>query len=313
MFYVAPLFLIALLLWVQLGAPRPRPVAAASVAVGAALLVATLPFARLHRREVDVRHARAPALVEAAGARAQRCTRCGSSRRSSRSAPRRSSSFVPQRWALVLPLLVLAYFAVVQQPVAERRAELASRNARAARAFARSAATGSTGAVRRRRRRRRRSGRASTDAHVVWENEFFNRSVGPVYDVAQPIPGQPRRRRPVRVGPTASLRGRALRSDLRAQRRHARPARRAARVRRRKRRQALGVVAPPFARVTQVTGLYPNGNWSGPVGRLSPQPSARAAAVRVDAARRPEPLPRPQTVRANGVTYDRPPGRPDRR
>src|SRR5205085_5001194 len=50
-FYVAPLFLFALLLWVLLGAPRPRLVAVGS-AVAAALLVARLPFPRLIRPEI---------------------------------------------------------------------------------------------------------------------------------------------------------------------------------------------------------------------------------------------------------------------
>ena len=68
-----------------------------------------------------------------------------------------------------------------------------------------------------------------TDAHVIWENEFFNRSVGPIYDVgAAPIPGGLHstavtvgaRRLPARSG------GRRLRAPLRARRRLARPERR---------------------------------------------------------------------------------------
>ena len=66
MFYVAPLFLIAFLLWVQRGAPRPRVVAPV-VAVGAALLVARAAVRALHRRRGDGRHAR-------------RCSRGGTSR-----------------------------------------------------------------------------------------------------------------------------------------------------------------------------------------------------------------------------------------
>ena len=92
---------------------------------------------------------------------------------------------VPQRWALALPLLVLAYFSLVQQPV-QARAELASHNARAAgiggrldwidRAVRGDDVVGVLWAGR-------------TDPHVVWENEFFNRSVGAVYDVGRPMPG----------------------------------------------------------------------------------------------------------------------------
>src|SRR5262249_27347986 len=93
---------------------------------------------------------------------------------------------VPQRWAVTLPLLVLVYFAYVAQPV-QSRTTLASRNARAAgigavpddwldRAVGRHAVIGMLWAGR-------------TDPHVVWENEFFNRSVGPVLYISQPAPG----------------------------------------------------------------------------------------------------------------------------
>src|SRR5439155_16337343 len=97
---------------------------------GAAVLVATLPFPSLIRPEITsdtlalvpwwrlqeqglaLHDVRLVATVCALGAAALFLV-------------------VPQRWAPALPLLVLAYFSVVQQPV-QARAELASRNARAA-------------------------------------------------------------------------------------------------------------------------------------------------------------------------------------
>ena len=126
MFYVAPLFLIAFLLWVQRGAPRPRVVAPV-VAVGAALLVAPLPFARfigvaatadtlsllpwwnLQEHVITLHQV-------SAGRDAVRARR-------RRDLPRR-----PARYALALPLLLLVYFAVEQRPI-EARTTFASRGA----------------------------------------------------------------------------------------------------------------------------------------------------------------------------------------
>src|SRR5262249_31760605 len=113
-FYVAPLFFIALLLWVQRGAPRPR---ATTVAVA---LAAGLPFPRLlgpqttsdtlalvpwwnlqDNQVVGLHHVWVVATLCALGAAAL-------------------FVLVPQRWALTLPLLVLVYFAYVAQPVQSR-------------------------------------------------------------------------------------------------------------------------------------------------------------------------------------------------
>ena len=291
-FYVAPLFLVALLLWVQLGAARPRFVAAGS-AVGAALLVATLPFPSLIRPEITsdtlalvpwwklqeqglaLHDVRLVASVCALGAAVL-------------------FLFVPQRWALSLPLLVVAYFSVVQQPV-QARAELASHNARAAGVggrldwIDRSVPHGVGVAV-------LWAGR--TDPHVVWENEFFNRSVGAVYDVAAPMPGN-LPSTPVRVGAggvlqpqlperlalsdgTLDLRGTRIASDL-------------------ERGVSLWRAAPPVRAVTRVTGLYPNDNWSGRVVVYRRRGCA-GGAVRVAVLGDPSLFRHVQTVRANGAT-----------
>jgi Dolichyl-phosphate-mannose-protein mannosyltransferase len=291
-FYVAPLFVIALLLWVQLGAPRPRLVAAASAA-GAALLVSTLPFPRLIGPEItsdtlalvpwwkaheqglalhDVRLVATVCALAAAGL----------------------FLVVPQRWALALPLLVLAYFSIVQQPV-QARAELASHNARAAGIGGRpdwiddvvrvDDAVGVLWAGR-------------TDPHVVWENEFFNRSVGTVYDVAAPIPGN-LPSTPARIGTagtvepniseplllsdgTLDLRGarRAFDSDT---------------------GMSLWAVARPVRTVTDVTGLYANGDWSGPAVTYR-RSRCVGGSVHVDLLGDPSLFHRPQTVGANGKT-----------
>jgi hypothetical protein len=299
-FYVAPLFLIALLMWVQLGAPRPRLIAAGS-AVGAALLVATLPFPRLIRPEITsdtlafvpwwklqeqglaLHHVRLLATVCALGAAAL-------------------FLLVPQRWTLALPLLVLVYFSVVQQPV-QARAELASRNARAAGIGGRVdwlddtvpgvAVVGVLWAGR-------------TDPHVVWENEFFNRSVGPVYDVAEPIPGN-LPSTPVRVGADGLVEPppaqRLLLSDGTLDLRGTRLARDFSKG------VSLWSIAPPARTVTRVAGLYPNDNWSGRVV-VYRRRGCTGGSVSVSLLGDPSLFHGVQKVRANGATYVVAPGVP---
>jgi Dolichyl-phosphate-mannose-protein mannosyltransferase len=291
-FYVAPLFLIALLLWVQLGAPRPRSVAAAS-AVGAALLVATLPFPRLIRPEITsdtlafvpwwkvheqglaLHDVRLVATACALGAAALFLV-------------------VPQRWALALPLLVLAYFSVVQQPVQDR-AELASHHARAAGVGGRpdwvdrGLPKGSSVGV---------LWSGHLDPHVVWENEFFNRSIGAVYDVGRPAPGN-LASTPVRVGKVGVVRRqppeRLLLSDGTLDLRGARRASDA--------ESGVSVwgVASPVRAVTSVTGLYPNDNWSGPVV-VYRRSQCAGGSVHVDLLGDSSLFHRPQTVSANGTS-----------
>ena len=105
-FYLVPLVLIALLVWIERGAPRPAR-ATAAAAIVAAALPGTLPFPRL----IDF-----PALSETlmllplwdAGrpwAQTPTTSRPWSFRRPSR--PPRFVLFLPRRFALALPLLVL--------------------------------------------------------------------------------------------------------------------------------------------------------------------------------------------------------------
>jgi hypothetical protein len=283
-FYVAPFFLIALLLWVQLGAPRPRLVAVAS-GVAAALLVATLPFPRLIRPEIT---SDTLALVpwwkvheQGLGLHDVRlvATVCAL-------AAAALFLVVPQRWALALPLLVLAYFSVVQQPV-QARAELASHNARAAGVGGRldwidaAVSKGTSVGV---------LWSGHVDPHVVWENEFFNRSVGPVYDVAQPLPGNlpsaPLRNgvpeRAVLSDGTLDLSGTRLAFDS-------------------PKGVNLWKVSPPARVVTRVTGIYPNDNWSGRTVEYRRR-DCKGGSVRVQLLGDASLFHRVQTVRANELT-----------
>ena len=283
-FYVAPFFFIALLLWVQLGAPRPRATTVA-VALGAGLLVATLPFPRLlgpqttsdtlalvpwwklqDDQVLGLHHVWIVATLCALGAAAL-------------------FVLVPRRWALTLPLLVLVYFAYVAGPV-QNRTTLASRNARAAglgavpddwldRAVGRHARIGVVWAGR-------------TDPHVIWENEFFNRSVGPVYYVSLPPPGglpstyfNPAATESLLLSDgTLDFHGVERASDAESG-------------------VNLWQIAAPAQTVTSVTGLYPDTNWSGPALNYE-RPGCTGGSLHVDVLNDPHLFRRPQTVTANG-------------
>ena len=180
-FYVAPFFLIALLVWIERGAPRPRwAVAAAAVA---AALPATVPYARLigyqatsdtlallpwwKLQEHAIRLSQVRLVVALCALAAAALF-----------------LLLPRRYAVVLPLLMLVYFGLVQRPV-ESRTTFASRGALfqgirgVPRDWIDTHAKGEVAAI----------WTGKTDVHVIWENELFNRSVGPVYNVQQPIPG----------------------------------------------------------------------------------------------------------------------------
>jgi hypothetical protein len=304
-FYVAPFFLIALLLWIELGAPRPRT-RSLFAAAGSGALVSTLPFTKL----IDV-HATSDTLALVPWLRLQEhvitlhqvrlvATLC---------ALGAAALFllVPARFALVLPLLVFVYFVVSEQPI-DSRAALVSR----ASLFAGIRSVQPDWID-------RRVGSASdvaaiwtgrTDAYVIWENEFFNRSVGTVYDVGSAIPGN-LASTPVTVGRDGFLRdpaGRLLRhpyvivdgsldvdgvklaSDV-----------------------PLGVnlwkLSGPVRSLTRIDGLYPDDTWSGPVvvyHRLR----CRGGSVRVTLLGDPNLFTRAQTVRASGLARLVRPGAP---
>jgi glycosyltransferase involved in cell wall biosynthesis len=190
LFYVAPLFLIALLAWTERGMPRP-PRATAIAAVVAAALPGALPYHRLidvpaesdtlallplwWLQETVVGMATIPVVVVAVA------TAIGLLFLS-----------ISPRYALVLPAVVLLWFAFATERI-ERfdhgfpKASIGAlyqgitapkrdwvdaavgRNADVAFVF---------------------SGKDATHhPDTLWENEFYNRSIGPVYDLRQPSMG----------------------------------------------------------------------------------------------------------------------------
>ena len=263
MFYLAPLFFTALLVWIDRGLPRPRRLALAAVAVAVVLPVLLpypsligvqvqsdtlelLPWWWLQDHVITLGEIRWVALGCALvlGLVFLR---------------------VPRRLALLLPAIVLAYYAVTLPPIENGRHGV--RQASLGALFQGITtgkrdwidATVGHGA----RVVYLRSGRL--DAQTLWQNEFFNRSVGPVYELASPLGGglpatevhvdrsdgailtadeRPVRASYVLTDPSVSLPGSVLASD---------------------KPKGLFLVhtSSPLRESQLVDGLYPD-TWSGP-------------------------------------------------
>jgi hypothetical protein len=259
MFYVAPLFLIALLAWIERGLPRPQPpaVLVAVFAAGLPLVVpyddfiglnavsdtpALLPLGWLVERGLALSDVD---LVVLAG-----CAVAGL-----------AFLFVPRRYALVLPALVVVYFAVTQHPiVAEHRFR---------------AAQHLFGGITNKHRDwiDRRLGRAgeaavvwtgNSDKFTVWENEFFNRTVGTIYTTGPPVPGglaQTALTVDRRSGYLKGLDGRVVRATYALT--DASLALNGSVVAQdTRKRMLLYRVGGPLRQVAFVSGLYPQDTWS---------------------------------------------------
>ena len=258
LFYLAPLALIALLVWVDEGAPRP-PLAAGVAAVAAAALPGVIPyerligvpsqsdtlmllaFWRLHERWFALDELAAVAVVASALAAVLFLV-------------------VPRRYALVLPVLTLLFFAAVHRPISARM-EYAAEGALAEGMHKQHVdwidrAVGRQGEV-----AVLWTGNASRFS--VWQNEFFNRSVGPVFDVGRPMEGGlptttaqlDTRTGALRGAPdvpfvltdaSSELVGRVVERDPR-------------------RNMLLYAVEPPLRQAALVEGLHPSDTWSGPL------------------------------------------------
>jgi hypothetical protein len=264
-FYVAPLFLIALLVWVDRGAPRPGPVAGIAALAAGALpgvlpyehlinlnavsdTIGLLPIWSLHSALFPLEQVALVVTLSCIAAAALFVT-------------------VPGRYALVLPLLVLVYFAVSQKPIEgkHRAASLGALFAgitnphrdwidRAVGSDAQVAAIWS----------------GNTDRYAIWENEIFNRSVGKVYDLGATLSGdlpetpltvdrktgvmsadgKAVRSRYVLADSSVSLDGTVVAQDTR-------------------KGMFLYRLSGPLRQTSYVTGLYPQDTWSGPTAEYT--------------------------------------------
>src|SRR5262245_17603402 len=295
MFYLAPLFLIALLLWIERGLPRPSLPTTIAVVLAAALpgavpyedliglstvsdTIALLPLWSLSDAGVGLQNI--GLVVVCASILAGLVL-----------------LLVPRRYALVLPLLVLAYFAASQKPIQgkQRTASIGSLFAgitvphrdwidRAVGSDADVAAIWS----------------GNTDRYAIWENEIFNRSVGTVYDTGAPLAGdlpetqlRTDRKTGLMRGPdgkvvraayvltdgSVSLQGRVIARDER-------------------KGMLLYRVGGPLRQTSRVDGLYPQDTWSGRTVTYT-RLSCRGGAVAVQLQSDPALFPRANTVTAS--------------
>ena len=201
LFVVAPLFFTLLVAWVDRGAPRPRGLALAAAGATAALVL-LIPFDRFIdpsalsdtlmllpwwsvQDHVSLEWIAELAFLVAVGLAAV-------------------FAFVPRRYALVVPLVVLAYYAVVFQPIWAGKHGVRQASAGAVfqgiRGVPRdwidaAVPAGSVVSV---------LWTGTADRFTVNQNEFFNRRVGPIYYTSHPTPGG-FGEKPVRISPSDGL------------------------------------------------------------------------------------------------------------
>jgi Dolichyl-phosphate-mannose-protein mannosyltransferase len=257
-FYIVPLFLIALLVWIERGTPRPaRIVAVAALAVAA--IPGVLPYQRLITTNAvsdtltllpiwSLQTALFP--IEQTALVVVLACMCAAA----------LFVLVPRRYAWILPALILVYFAVSQKPI-EGKHKTASVGALFAgitlpRDWV-DQEVGHDEAV-----ATIWSGQASP--YAIWENEVFNRSLRRFYylhsQLAGDLPeqkvkvdpetgvmssgGRPVQARYALADSSVQLDGMLLRQDPRTG-------------------MTLYETNGPLRQVSQVTGLYPNDTWSG--------------------------------------------------
>lgn len=202
MFYVVPLFLIALLVWIERGLPRATVWATAAIILAAALpgalpysrfiglnsisdTIALLPLGWLVEQGLDIGDVGLVVVFVAAAAGML-------------------FLFIPRRFAFVLPVIVLAYFAVSQAAIESKQHQQSLQslyggishpplpldwidrkvgsNAKVAVVW--------TGDENRK--------------FTIWENEIFNRSLGTTYSTGEPLPGD-LAETPVRIDPRSGV------------------------------------------------------------------------------------------------------------
>jgi hypothetical protein len=305
MFYVAPLLCIALLAWVERGAPRPR-ILAAVAAVASALLIVAIPFDRFLTTSAitdtlmllpfwSLQDRIGEDWITPAALGLAACLAA-------------AFLFVPKRYAVALPLVVLGLWMLAIRPIwwGTHGFERFSRGAlfqgirTADRDWVdRALGPGQTAAF-------LWTGR--TDRLTVNQNEFFNRRVGPVYYVTSPTPGGLTETR-VRIDPTSGRvtlpDGSPVRDEFLLADSSFEPDGRPL-----ARDKGWGVtlwrVTPPLVSAVTIDGLYPNDTWSGPEVTYVRR-RCRPGRLSVDLSSDPSLFSEPQTVvaRSNGEVVGR--------
>lgn len=200
MFYLVPLLLVALLLWLERGMPRPRRWAAVAAAVAAAFPI-LLPLQWMLNISLVsdtlglIPWWRLDVLIGSAGwTRAILAVCC--------LAAGAAFLFLPVRLRYAVPVFLLAYFLAVMA-FAEREWHRTSRAAFGAIGspqpdwIDRTLPSGAQAAI---------LYTSHVSPVVIWENEFFNRAAGTVYYLDEPTPGG-LPEWPVRIGRDGLVRG----------------------------------------------------------------------------------------------------------
>ena len=290
-FYLVPLVLIALLVWIERGAPRPARATAAAAAVAAAL-PGILPFRRLidfpaisetlmllplwelvdrGLRAEDLSVVVVPAAIAAAAL----------------------MLFLPRRFMLALPVAVLAYFLVALHPIERRMTELSQRSLSSGISnphrdwVDRAVPAGAEVAV---------LWTGNGDVYNVWQNEFFSRSVGTVYSIAGQLLGalpQTRLTVDAQAGILRSPDGRPVQPRYLLVDDSFTPA---GRVLARDHEIALYQLEGPLRSTEKVTGLYDD-TWSGARATYT-RHDCRGGLLRVQLRSDPSLFKAPQTVSA---------------
>jgi Dolichyl-phosphate-mannose-protein mannosyltransferase len=302
LFYLAPLLLIALLVWIDQGLPRPALAAGVAAVLGAALpgvipyerligvpsmseTLMLLPLWRAHERWAIALDDLAALVVVLAVLAAI------------------AFLVVPRRLALVLPLGVLAFFLAVARPISARM-EYAALGALAEgmnmphkdwvdRAVA---GRGEVAVL----------WTGNTSRFAVWQNEMFSRSVGPIYYVNEPMGGGlPQTAARVRADGRVNVAGGPIDADFVLTDGSLTPAGQLVAA-----DEGRGVylydVGGQLRAQSRVTGLHPNDTWSGPTvtyRRLDCTGGALTVGLRSD----PNLYQEPSTVHAAGRTATVPP------
>jgi Dolichyl-phosphate-mannose-protein mannosyltransferase len=263
LFVVAPLFLVLLLAWVERGAPRPRVVTIAAAAVAAGLVLA-IPFERFIET---------PALSDTLALLPwwnvqDRVTLEWVAELALLLAAALAAAFVlvPRRWALVLPLVVLAYYAAVFHPIWAGKHGVKQASAGALFQGIRGVPRGWIDAALPEDARAAVLWTGRADRFTVNQNEFFNRAVGDVYYTRDPTPGGVGETE-VRIDPDDGLvrlpSGRALEAEYLLADGSITPDGEVV-----ARDDLLGTtlwrVGGEVVSTTTIAGLYPNDTWSGP-------------------------------------------------
>jgi hypothetical protein len=299
MFYVAPLLLIALLAWIELGLPRPR--AAGVSALVAAAVVGMVPYAGLLSGNVAADTLAFLPLWTLQDT-VTTLDEIGAIAVLGGIVLAAAFLLVPRRWALALPAAVLVWFALTLAAV--------ETNAHGgAQAVSLQALFGGTTQLAHPDWIDRQVGRDADVAFIwsgdperkfsLWTNEFFNRSIGPVIDLGPPAPGG-LPSRPARVDPDTGTIVGASRADyvltdesvhLAGQRVGGDPGR----------QLVLYRVGGPLRIAWSTTGIDPD-SWSGPEATYT-RYACDGGSVSVQLVRDDTLFPFAQLVQANGRTF----------